>query len=143
MNFLCDFQTHIDAKALRNKQFPYYNDLHLLFGNRGTKKGANNDELDDDDDDKVFDVDDDNATRNLMVRDSLDDDDEREDYEGSYGKEDEPRSDDNNGVGDNSLIKKRKWREGVQYGLINPNLMMRIAGQMPQKTNSVLQPLEF
>lgn len=44
--------------------------------------------MDDDGDDKVFDVDDDNGTGNLMVRDSLEED-ELGDYEGSYGKEED------------------------------------------------------
>ncbi|PIN06511.1 hypothetical protein CDL12_20935 [Handroanthus impetiginosus] len=73
-------RTHTDAKELRNKQFPYYNDLHFLFGNRGTRKGNNN-ELDGD---KVLDDEENDATANLMVGDSLDEDD-RGNYEAFQG----------------------------------------------------------
>ncbi|PIN22939.1 hypothetical protein CDL12_04348 [Handroanthus impetiginosus] len=73
-------RTHTDAKGLGNKQFPYYNDLHFLFGNRGTRKGNNN-ELDGD---KVLDDEENDATANLMVGDSLDEDD-RGNYEAFQG----------------------------------------------------------
>lgn len=71
-----NLQIHTDAKGLRNKQFPYYNDLHMLFGNRGTRKGTSNEV----DGDKVLDDDETNAITNLMVDDSFEED-ERGNFE--------------------------------------------------------------
>ncbi|CAA0814098.1 Unknown protein [Striga hermonthica] len=65
-------QAHADARGLRNKQFPYYNDLHLLFGKRGTTDGIN----DEADGDKVFNDDDSNVVTDLLMVDhSLEEDD--------------------------------------------------------------------
>ncbi|KAK6160278.1 hypothetical protein DH2020_003659 [Rehmannia glutinosa] len=102
-------QTHTDAKGLRNKQFPYYNDLHVLFGNRGTRKGVNN-ELDSD---KVF-VDNDNNATTLMVDDIEEDD--RVNYEafqnGSFDKEVDPRA-------QNNIYKKRKTQRDIIKNISN------------------------
>lgn len=121
MVFSCIFQTHTDAKGLRSKQFPYYNDLHFLFGNRGTRKGINNDELDGD---KVSDDEDNNATTNLMVDDSFEEND-RGNYEafqnGSLEKEGDLRAN-NTGVtvgGANSLIKRCKKSKSHRDVLMN------------------------
>ncbi|KAK6160275.1 hypothetical protein DH2020_003656 [Rehmannia glutinosa] len=114
-------QTHTDAKGLRNKQFPYYNDLHVLFGNRGTRKGVNN-ELDSD---KVF-VDNDNNATTLMVDDIEEDD--RVNYEafqnGSFDKEVDPRAQNNIVTisGADSLIqhyKKRKTQRDIIKNISN------------------------
>ncbi|KAH6809931.1 hypothetical protein C2S51_027714 [Perilla frutescens var. frutescens] len=122
-------QSRPDAKGLRNKHFPYYNDLHFLFGNRGTRKGLNNDELGGD---KVFDDEDNNGITNLMVDDSFEEDDRGNNeafQSGSFEKEGDPTAN-NNGVsvdGANySLIehcKKRESLRDVTWNASNCNIL--------------------
>ncbi|KAL7093778.1 hypothetical protein ACP275_11G060800 [Erythranthe tilingii] len=74
-------QIHTDAKGLRNKQFPYYNDLHILFGNRGTRKGVYNET----DSDKILDDEVTIAATNFMVvNDTFEEDEEEREYSESY-----------------------------------------------------------
>ncbi|KAI3467597.1 hypothetical protein Pfo_024260 [Paulownia fortunei] len=133
-------QTHTDAKGLRNKQFPYYNDLHFSFGNRGTRKGINN-ELDGD---KVLDDEDNNAATNLMVDDSFEEDDTGN-YEafqnGSFDKEVDLRAN-NNGVtigGVDSVIeqyKKRKVQRDVIRNASNCSILPDHEGSSDQSDDS-------
>lgn len=131
-----------DAKGLRNKHFPYYNDLHFLFGNRGTKKGLNNDELDDD---NMFDDEDNNGITNLMVDDSFDEDDRGNNeasHNGSFQKEGDPTANNNGasvGGANYSLadhFKKREPLRDVTWNASKCNILPDREGASGQSEDS-------